>query len=445
MIHEFTKDQNNAYNEILNFCNNSEKKILLLNGAAGTGKTFLISRIVEKLNTDTKYKISVCTPTNKALKVIRNQITIPTNKNLIFKTIHALHGLREYIDGYGKVTFIRDQHATPQIDSTHILFIDEASMLDDLLFNLTVEYVDEIKIIFIGDSAQIPPINKEESIVFVDEMKQLHNIHQIDLNEIVRQKANNPIINYSYNIRNNLFEKNIRENVLLNSKYNIDQFSSKHELELFLQLIQKLFTSSDFKVNQDYAKIIAWTNDMVTFFNEIVRQYIFGENIPYLMKNEKIIADKPVVFNDRIIIYTNDELNVLDYSIKDTHLLGRPIRFYKALVQNELNQEYAINIVHENSFKTYANLVNNLKQDALKERQGTEKAKTKWIRYYKFQEKFAEIKYNYAITAHKSQGSTYQNTLIILDDLLKNPRVHERNRILYTSCTRSSDKLYLLN
>jgi len=61
------------------------------------------------------------------------------------------------------------------------------------------------------------------------------------------------------------------------------------------------------------------------------------------------------------------------------------------------------------------------------------------------QERFAKVKYNYAITAHKSQGSTYQHVFLIEDDIDKNPRYIEKNRIKYTAVTRPAESLKILS
>jgi ATP-dependent exoDNAse (exonuclease V) alpha subunit len=69
--------------------------------------------------------------------------------------------------------------------------------------------------------------------------------------------------------------------------------------------------------------------------------------------------------------------------------------------------------------------------------------KSLWVKYYKAQQAFADVAYNYAITAHKSQGSTYKNVFVIEDDIDFNTNIVERNKIKYTSYTRPTDKLFI--
>ena len=57
---------------------------------------------------------------------------------------------------------------------------------------------------------------------------------------------------------------------------------------------------------------------------------------------------------------------------------------------------------------------------------------------------FANVKYGYCTTVHKSQGSTYCNVYIDIDDITNNKKVDEMKRCLYTSCTRGANELNLL-
>ena len=75
------------------------------------------------------------------------------------------------------------------------------------------------------------------------------------------------------------------------------------------------------------------------------------------------------------------------------------------------------------------------------EKRGADKS---WIQYYNFLRRYADVSFAYAITAHKSQGSTYNTTFVLEDDINMNLDVVERNRIKYTAYTRASKKVYVL-
>lgn len=72
-----------------------------------------------------------------------------------------------------------------------------------------------------------------------------------------------------------------------------------------------------------------------------------------------------------------------------------------------------------------------------------------WSVYYygSYINRFADIDFGYAITSHKSQGSTYSNVFVNITDILKcnNRDLLVRYKSLYTSITRASQSLYLLH
>lgn len=64
--------------------------------------------------------------------------------------------------------------------------------------------------------------------------------------------------------------------------------------------------------------------------------------------------------------------------------------------------------------------------------------------YYRIIDEFADISYGYCITIHKSQGSTYNNVFIDLDNVVRTN--HDKNQMIksvYTAVTRASLKLKL--
>jgi len=93
-------------------------------------------------------------------------------------------------------------------------------------------------------------------------------------------------------------------------------------------------------------------------------------------------------------------------------------------------------VIHEDSEKEYKNLVKELSLKA-------KIAEIGWKDYYEFIEQFADLTYNHAITVHKSQGSTYKQVIVNIDNLNINPNKKELLRLLYTAITRASELLIL--
>jgi len=56
---------------------------------------------------------------------------------------------------------------------------------------------------------------------------------------------------------------------------------------------------------------------------------------------------------------------------------------------------------------------------------------------------FAHLNYGYCITVHKSQGSTFKNSYIDVNDILSNNNKEESLKCLYTAITRASNCIIL--
>lgn len=127
----------------------SEAGVGVINGGAGTGKTFTLNiflRVMEKLYS-MKFgrlpHIQLMAPTGKAAKVMREATNMPAT------TIHrALHWTEQ--------GFAHNQ-ANPL--SGDIIVVDEASMLDThLAYCLTQAIKQGTKLVFLGDPNQLPSI-----------------------------------------------------------------------------------------------------------------------------------------------------------------------------------------------------------------------------------------------------------------------------------------------
>jgi len=454
------KDQREAFNELRNFIYDRENDdIYVLKGWAGTGKTYCVSVLVryvlDVIYPDKNwYKIAVTGPTNKSVRVIKKSTGI-RNTRVVFQTIHKMLGLTERITPDGQQEFVNQGDFVPQIQKTKLLIIDEVSMLNDDLFHEIIKYRDRVKIICMGDPAQIPPVGKPDCIPFRDDLLEMYGIKTLELKTIMRQKGDNPIIDTSVTIRNDL--ENPYIDIGCESKTNDNgegiQFIDINSAETrtsFTDLLSLYFKTEEFKEDSEYSKVIAWRNKTVDTMNNLVRKVIYGEeNLgSKILIGEKLIANNPIIEMNQIIFNTNDEFSVDGFEIKKekVRVEGEEaiLKYYEAKV-SFLNDEdkkivYYIDILHEDSESYFYVLANKLKKIAI-EKRGKEKS---WIKYYDFLRRFADVSYAYAITAHKSQGSTYNTAFVLDDDIDVNPNVVERNRIKYTAYTRSSKKLYVL-
>ena len=131
------EEQQYAFNLITEFIVNSKDTAFSLSGAAGTGKTFLTSYIIDWIE-DKGIDYTLCAPTHKAALVMKQY----TKRSA--STLHRLLSLSHDIAildlDFRELKFVTSK-VTDNIPYHGIVICDEASMINDDLFNLLIEKV----------------------------------------------------------------------------------------------------------------------------------------------------------------------------------------------------------------------------------------------------------------------------------------------------------------
>ena len=132
------------------------KKYICISGMAGTGKTtvvrYIMKQLVETMG-GRKPRTCVATVSRQAVGVLHQKV-----KNLIPKTetVYSLSGTSEKDS---EVEFKIDPKKN-KVNEYNLIFIDEASMVDDGKFKVFDEYTEQANtvIVYIGDYGQARPI-----------------------------------------------------------------------------------------------------------------------------------------------------------------------------------------------------------------------------------------------------------------------------------------------
>jgi exodeoxyribonuclease V len=388
-----------------------------LRGYAGTGKTYLLGQVVDRLCKE-KRIVKVCAPTHKAAQVLQDRIQ---DAAVRAQTIHAFLGLRLVPDNLGGYKLEAERNRIVPRDA--VVVVDEASMVGSSEWE-HIEQAEGLQWLFVGDPAQLPPVNEEPSHIF--------DIEGPELDEIVRQAKGNPILDLATKIRH-------REPYLDRINFlNGEGVGATGSRSAFVESALRAFSSKDFAEDGSFARLLAYRNRTVASYNRTVRRRLYGDEVPRFVKGELLVAHA-TWFSDGIpYLINSEEVRVRDASIEEVgHLDGEVWKVWELEIRGarDRSSRYIL-VLHEDDERRFRDRLARLKKVAIDE-------KKDWKPYYKLREQFASVDYGYAMTVHKSQGSTFDTVFVDHRDTTA-CRGHERHALLYVGVTRPSRRLALL-
>lgn len=395
------------------------KPYFLLKGYAGTGKTFCIQELV---NAGTFKHSEICftAPTNKAVKVLRNYLDEASLQACATRTIYSLLGLS--LQANGEVKELAKPEEPVDLSRYKVIVVDEASMINRFLMSAIDDAFSDwsVPFIFMGDPAQLPPVGEITSPVWkIDNGYTLTKVlrygnSMLDLATAIRNVVDNPFP--SIKIETNPPVHRVAKPVWLD------------EIEKNIELFKT-----------DEAKIITWRNIKVDEYNAYVRKLIFGDEARRTkwIPTDKIVATSRITDLDgNILLQTDETAEVLEV-VEGYHPMHNEFDIYNILALDERERKVTLRVLTDSGAFKLSNRLNELSMEA----KGGKRYK--WREFWELKEAFAEIRHSYAITSHRSQGSSYRKVFVDLEDLMLNRNKPEAFRSLYVSCTRQREELWI--
>ncbi|GFE68782.1 ATP-dependent RecD-like DNA helicase [Chroococcus sp. FPU101] len=435
MLAQLNDQQKSALSAMQAFLK-SDAHFFLLKGYAGTGKTFTIQALIQKLQTENRnIWIACAAPTHKAVKVLRNMADTWKIENVDFATIYQLLGLTLDYDEEGGRTLVEGRDS--KLKKYKLVILDEASMVSSKLWQLLSTIVPKrnVKVICMGDPAQLPPVHEIESPVFTAISA------QAELTQIMRNQTENPISTMIQTAREQVFTQNC--SLVINSNFSCDQSQGVWVLEKskWLQQMVKAFQSPTYQKNPDYVRAIAWTNKTVDYLNHHIRHAIYEHADQPYVAGERLIA-KDTIFDpyeeeETILMNASAECEVISASYSNS---GK-YHVWRLKVVDEEGSEHILKVLDASSYEKFqTDLSHHAEQAQIKK---LKKVKNPWEDYWTLRNRYAQVNYAYAMTSHKGQGSTFQNVFVAQKDILRNPNEIERYKSLYVAYSRASDRLII--
>ena len=464
------------------FLGSNTESVFLLKGYAGTGKTFITKGLTEYFQAIGRNYV-LAAPTGKASKVIASKTKSPAYT--IHKTIYSFDKLVEYrdsdIDGTETFKFYADLAVNDRsVDTVYI--VDEASMiadvyqeaeffrfgtgylLSDFLKFVNLDHNDHNKkIIFIGDDAQLPPVGMKSSPA-LDANYLAHKFQvrstTFELSEVVRQKSESGVIANAIPLRNSL-----KANIFNRLTIDFDH-PDIHEVE-HRDLMCRYLESCGGKINGE-SIIIANSNADVGDYNRRIREHFFPD-CKEVMPRDRVMA----VSNSGAcgIFISNGDFGVIRQVYSSTE--SRTVTLKRKTSDSEKIEEIPVSltfrevevgfrdmkgVAHFFQTKIIENLLYSMEPtlssdenkalylDFCIRNKGLKRNSTEFKHALKSDPYFnaLRLKFGYAITCHKAQGSEWNHVFVKCTNN-RSQLSSEYFRWFYTAITRTVKHLYLLD
>ena len=464
------------------FLSGNTDSAFLLRGYAGTGKTFITKGLTEYFRSIGRNYV-LAAPTGKASKVIAAKTRSPAYT--LHKTIYSFKDIAEYSDGDldGTETYkFYAQLAVNEMSADTVFIVDEASMvadvyneaeffrfgsgylLQDFLKFVNLDHNDHRKkVIFIGDDAQLPPVGMTFSpALATDYLFREHGVRSTgyELTEVVRQKAESGVMKNSITLRKAL-QSGAFNQLAVELDYP-DVAKVEHG-----DLMSRYLASCGGKINGE-SIVIAHSNADVAGYNRRIREHFFPGC------SEVALGDKVMAIsnsNAHGFFISNGDFGLITQVLGETErrqvrlkrknsdtgevesldialafcdvrigfkdLDGKNQYFYAKILEDLLYSDQPSLSSDENKalYLDFCIRNNHLKR-------GSVEFKNTLMSDPYFNA--LRLKFGYAITCHKAQGSEWNNVFVKC-------KTHESQlsagyfRWFYTAITRTSQNLYLLD
>lgn len=443
MAFQWTNDQEVGVEKIGAFLK-SNKRVFILTGKAGTGKTTIISEALKPILKTDEYDIELDfkrskNQVNSLFTKTQNVLGICLAHKAKNRLRHSIPNVATFASAYGhKEVYLPDgsrdfvpdpiKLSKAECKKPFLVFVfDEMSQISQKMLDIIFrESNKQAKFIFMGDRGQLPPVesngNKDSPIFDLD----IHPSQKHHLDQRVRQTEGNPLLDLSDIIYEEIFANQDMQRVFKAMKNDsVDSgigFRSLHTND-FLE---------DFKSSsEDYldTKMIAYRRNTVTYYNDFIRKYLYGEQ-----SSKELIKDEIIYMNDSFFLDDSDNSFICHNSSE-----------YKIRSFEEMNvagyNSYVAHLDPQDSIESkdkFIHIIKDIEKPRLEKYLKSYADKYKWKDFWTLKKKFADFQRGYSLTAYKAQGSTYKNVYLDVNDVLTIAPISNKRKLqtIYTAMTR---------
>lgn len=414
---------------------------MIIVGKAGTGKTTIAQAILEKYIN--KNKILVCALSHKAKLVIAEKLKAAFGDGcIVSKSVAGALGMNMN-EETGKFEFKIGEREAP-IRSAKIIIVDEASMINEEGHaNIMTYKKKNAKVIYLGDVRQLPPIREKDSPNADKPSPTFYSENRVVLNERIRQGEESPILPFADFFGDNSRLKYAalnpvpaghRKNIITEKGALVFANNSDDVIEVVLPLYKYAMDNK----NMNVIKTVSYRNDVRRNVNTAVRVYVFG----YEESQQQFIPGDLLIFSDNYDLEGFEEpisnsfemqINKAEKYFDSTYHVWRLSFIYES-------KPAEIVVLDASDVERHANDVSEKFEKAKRLPFGSFERSEALAAAWRLKRMYAPIEYAYAITSHKSQGSTYNTVVVDEMDIMSVKPISNKTKSnsMYTAITRAS-------
>ena len=453
----YNKEQQSAIINAVAFLkhNTDPTQYYVIEGKAGTGKTTIAKEILKEFEDEQIYVAAV---SHKAKGVIKNSFGEDTRGKKFF-SIASLLGMKGINDNNTQTTKFQVGTKVPLLDNPPaLLVIDEASMITEDVLKKIIDINSSLsrpfQMLFLGDIGQIQPIRDDQSEFYrthkdlLNKKSDIFNSkHKSKLITRVRQGEANPILPYAdyfwENSQKESPEFNPTQHIVRNNQIT-DKGSllfSNSEAEVLNSVIKAVKNAVD-KGLTNHVKIVTYHVNEKAELNQKIHEALFGKDSDY-SKGDMLILNSPYDLPDvnatmenssEIQIKSIQDTDVDEFGVNTLYLETNGTAYTRT---GDEKKDCVIQVVSRNDIGLYNKKLNELASYAKRQTNKVLKRQA-WGDFWDYKGRYADVDFGYAITAHKSQGSTYDIVVVDEKDIMGTTATsnQEKSELIYTALTR---------
>lgn len=397
---------------------------LLLTGEAGCGKTYVLTQALAELFRQGK-NVLICAPTHLARINLLEKMPEDVRPYIPTSTVASLLSRHGFNIGDGNIAFTAPKG--DRVNGWEVIAIDEVSMLSKRDYD--VLKASSAKIVFTGDFAQLPTIMQKGSGMLDDnELEQIHLVEQMRQQGVIHQIA----------------EAN-REEVYFPEKSISDDESSvtvhSDNDTMLGQMIADIVSDPRGTVAHAQYRFITFKNTSVYETGQLIRDKVYAEmgvdTSQAFLAGEYLLsyANTPAAYNGEVV-------RILDVARDAYHTpnSSRPWTSYRLNIEGSRGtcwvacvppSEYTL---IEDKLEELTKLVREAQKRKAFDAINAYMTEIEHIRNY-----WVKLLYPFAITCHKSQGSTIEHVYVDTNSFAK---ASNKRALLYVGLSRASVSLH---